>query len=51
MPVIISSHEVHPFLPSLGNPAAIEKAKALRQDVRPIEIAVLNLMADKQTTE
>ena len=51
MPVIITSQEAHPFLPSLGNPAAIAKERALTQDVRPIEIAILNLMADKQTTE
>lgn len=51
MPVIIQSREPHPFLPSLGNPSAIELKKALRQDIRPVEIAILNLMADKQTTE
>ncbi|MGE4352421.1 MAG: homoserine O-succinyltransferase [Bdellovibrionales bacterium] len=51
MPVIVNSHEQHPFLPSIGHRAAIESSRALRQDIRPIEIAILNLMADKQTTE
>lgn len=51
MPVIITSHERHPFLPSLGNPSAIDRKRALSQDVRPLEIVILNLMADKQTTE
>ncbi|MDD3181536.1 MAG: homoserine O-succinyltransferase [Alphaproteobacteria bacterium] len=51
MPVIITSHERHPFLPSLGNPSAIDRKRAVAQDVRPMEIAILNLMADKQTTE
>lgn len=51
MPVIIKSKEIHPFLPSLGNPSAIDQKRALRQDIRPLEIAILNLMADKQATE
>jgi homoserine O-succinyltransferase len=51
MPVIINSAELHPFLPSLGTPLAIESARAEHQDIRPLEIAILNLMADKQTTE
>ena len=46
MPVIINSEAIHPFLPSLGTPLAIE-----HQDIRPLEIAIINLMADKQTTE
>jgi len=51
MPVIITTHEVHPFLPSLGTSSAIDRKRAATQDVRPLEIAILNLMADKQTTE
>ena len=51
MPVIINSEAIHPFLPSLGTPLAIESARAEHQDIRPLEIAIINLMADKQTTE
>ncbi len=51
MPVIISSQEIHPFLPSLGSPMAIERKRAEHQDIRPLDIAVINLMADKITTE
>lgn len=51
MPVIVNSEEIHPFLPSLGNPSAISKTRAERQDIRPLEIAIINLMADKQATE
>lgn len=51
MPVIVNSEEIHPFLPSLGSPSAISKARAERQDIRPLEIAIINLMAEKQTTE
>ncbi|MBI3419169.1 MAG: homoserine O-succinyltransferase, partial [Proteobacteria bacterium] len=51
MPVIINSEEIHPFLPSLGSPLAIEQARAEHQDIRPLEIGIINLMADKQATE
>lgn len=51
MPVIVNSEAIHPFLPSLGTSLAIERAKAEKQDIRPLEIAIINLMADKQTTE
>lgn len=51
MPIVINSNEVHPFLPSLGDPAGIAEENARHQDIRPLEIAILNLMADKQTTE
>ena len=51
MPVIINSAETHPFLPSLSTSLAIESARAEQQDIRPLEIAIINLMADKQTTE
>jgi homoserine O-succinyltransferase len=51
MPVIINSQEIHPFLPSLGSPLAIERSRAEHQDIRPLEIAIINLMADKLTTE
>ncbi|MDX9690612.1 MAG: homoserine O-succinyltransferase [Proteobacteria bacterium] len=51
MPVIITSQEKHPFLPSLGTTSAIHYKSALQQDIRPLEIAIVNLMADKQTTE
>ena len=51
MPVIINSEEIHPFLPSLGSPLAIERMRAERQDIRPLDIAIINLMADKMATE
>ena len=51
MPVIVNATEPHPFLPSLGDPAAIAVERALHQDIRPLEIAIINLMADKQATE
>jgi homoserine O-succinyltransferase len=51
MPVIINSEEIHPFLPSLGSPLAIERLRAERQDIRPLDIAIINLMADKISTE
>lgn len=51
MPVIINSQEIHPFLPSLGSPLAIERLRAEHQDIRPLEIAIINLMADKIATE
>jgi len=51
LPVIINSEEIHPFLPSLGSPFAIERLRAERQDIRPLEIAIINLMADKIATE
>lgn len=51
MPVIVDSKEIHPFLPTLGSVNAIERERAERQDIRPLEIAIVNLMADKQTTE
>jgi hypothetical protein len=47
MPVIIHSHEIHPFLPSLGSPLAIDRSRAEQQDIRPLDIAIINLMADK----
>ena len=51
MPVIVTSNEAHPFLPTLGSGAAIDRARAQHQDIRPLEIAILNLMADKIATE
>ena len=51
MPVIIHSQEIHPFLPSLGSPLAIDRSRAEQQDIRPLEIAIINLMADKISTE
>ena len=51
MPVLVDSKEIHPFLPSLGSPLAIERRRAERQDIRPLEIAIINLMADKISTE
>lgn len=51
MPVIVNSEELHPFLPSLGSPEAIERKRAERQDIRSLEFAVINIMADKQATE
>ncbi len=42
----------HPFLPSLGDPAAIEAERARHQDIRPLEVAIIRiLMADKLATE
>jgi homoserine O-succinyltransferase/O-acetyltransferase len=32
MPVIIHSREIHPFLPSLGSPLAIDRSRAEQQD-------------------
>jgi homoserine O-succinyltransferase len=51
MPVIIASKKIHPFLPSLGSGGVIERERAAHQDIRPLEIAILNLMADKVATE
>lgn len=51
MPVIVNAKAVHPFLPSLASRAAIEAARAATQDIRPLEILILNLMADKRATE
>ncbi|MDR3451051.1 MAG: homoserine O-succinyltransferase [Alphaproteobacteria bacterium] len=51
MPVIIASEEIHPFLPSLASGAAIERERAAKQDIRPMEFVILNLMADKVATE
>jgi homoserine O-succinyltransferase len=51
MPVIVASEEIHPFLPSLASTSAIEARRAAHQDIRPLEIAILNLMADKVATE
>ena len=51
MPVIINSQEIHPFLPSLGSGLAIDRRLAERQDIRPLQIAIINLMADKISTE
>jgi homoserine O-succinyltransferase len=51
VPVIINSEEIHPFLPSLGSPLAIDRKRAERQDIRPLDIAIINLMADKIATE
>ena len=51
MPVIINSQEIHPFLPSLGSPLAIERMRAEHQDIRPLDIVIINLMADKISTE
>jgi len=51
MPVIVQSENTHPFLPSLGSPSAISDKRAVVQDIRPLEIAIINLMADKQATE
>ncbi len=51
MPVIITSEQIHPFLPSLGSFQAIAPERAAHQDIRPLEIAILNLMADKVATE
>ncbi len=51
MPVIVASEEIHPYLPSLGGVGAIERQRAEQQDIRPLEFAILNLMADKVATE
>jgi homoserine O-succinyltransferase/O-acetyltransferase len=51
MPVIVNAADRHPFLPSLGSPEAIEAERAAHQDIRPLEIAIINLMADKRATE
>lgn len=51
MPVIVCSRFQHPFLPTVGSIQAIGAAHAARQDIRPLEIAIVNLMAEKETTE
>lgn len=51
MPVIIKSQETHPFLPSFGEASAIGRRQAAAQDIRPLEILIINLMADKISTE
>jgi homoserine O-succinyltransferase len=51
MPVIVTSDAIHPFLPSLGSSSAIDMKRATHQDIRPLEILIINLMADKQATE
>jgi homoserine O-succinyltransferase/O-acetyltransferase len=51
MPVLINSQEIHPFLPSHGSHLAIDRRLAEQQDIRPLEIAIINLMADKISTE
>ncbi len=51
MPVIVNSTEPHPFLPTLGSPEAMDIERARKQDIRPLEIAIFNLMADKLATE
>lgn len=51
MPVIINSQETHPFLPSVDDPSAIGRRRAAAQDIRPLEVLIINLMADKISTE
>lgn len=51
MPVIVNATDPHPFLPSLGDVTAIEAERARHQDIRPLEVAIVNLMADKQAVE
>ncbi len=51
MPVIINSQETHPFLPSADESSAIGRRRAAAQDIRPLEILIVNLMADKVATE
>ncbi len=51
MPVIVNSKNPHPFLPSIGDVSAIDLEQAQHQDIRPLEIAIINLMADKPATE
>lgn len=51
MPVIVNAKAQHPFLPSLGDLNAIDIERAKHQDIRPLEIAIINLMADKRATE
>ncbi len=51
MPIIVQSEHKHPFLPSIGHSSAIEVNRALHQDIRPLEIVIFNMMADKVATE
>lgn len=51
MPVIINAKEKHPFLPKAGDTTTIDLYRAEHQDIRPMEILMVNLMADKITTE
>ena len=51
MPVIIDTTEEHPFLPLPGDHTAIDLYRAAHQDIRPLQILMVNLMADKIGTE
>ncbi len=51
MPVIINAKEKHPFLPKAGDVTTIDLYRAQHQDIRPMEILMVNLMADKIATE
>ena len=51
MPIILESNVNHPFLPSRGSAAVIEPERASTQAIRPLNIAIVNLMAEKQRTE
>ena len=51
MPVIVRSKNPHPLLPSTNGNTAMDEKRAQSQDIRPLEILVINMMADKQATE
>jgi homoserine O-succinyltransferase len=51
MPVIVNAKEKHPFLSSLASDTSIDAWRAEHQDIRPMEVLMLNLMADKIGTE
>ena len=40
MPVIVNSQEIHPFLPSLSSPLAIERARAMNMPLDTIKRAI-----------
>ena len=51
MPIIVNATSEHPCLPSLGSLSSITRDRALHQDIRPLEILIVNLMPEKITTE
>lgn len=51
MPVIINARQDHPFLPRIGDSSSIDMYRAAQQDIRPLHILMINLMADKIGTE
>lgn len=51
MPIVVNSDAVHPFLLSKCSPPTPELKRAQSRGFRPLEIALINIMADKVGTE